>query len=448
MRDTLGDAARVVNTATVKQGGVLGFFSRDCVEVTVVVPVKGANRTRTAVERRYDSAGREEAAPVQTSDAKLLMMEQLLREAQQRMGNANDAAPVGNRTACTSEPPTRSAPRLASSGAKSGAQFSAIVDDAPPREMIAGGPAPVLPFPKRKPEPDADHTAMKEELREMREMLQVLYAEHPEAGLPLETAPSYRQLVDRGMSRKGAAALITAALKGSDPELLRDPRIFRERLYFQLRKSVPTTGGVLLPMGERRVVAFCGATGVGKTTNLAKLAAQFSLRGHARVALLTMDTYRVAAPEQLRVYANIMGIPMRVCNDEEEVSQAIKAFHDYDLVLIDTAGGSQFNLEQIHELKGMLRAAAPHEVLLVMAANTTLEDLRNVYANFGCLGPTAALFTKLDETRQYGVMLNLLVEAQLPLSYVSVGQNVPDDIRAATPAIIASLAMEGKMNCD
>jgi flagellar biosynthesis protein FlhF len=152
----------------------------------------------------------------------------------------------------------------------------------------------------------------------------------------------------------------------------------------------------------------------------------------------------VGAPEQLRVYANIIGLPMRIANDAKEASEALKAFQDYDLVFVDTAGGSQFNLEQINELKGLLQVVRPHETALVMSATTQLEDLRNVTANFACLQPNSVTFTKLDETRQYGAMFSMLVESGLPLGYVSVGQNVPDDLRIATPAMIANLVLEGK----
>ena len=130
-------------------------------------------------------------------------------------------------------------------------------------------------------------------------------------------------------------------------------------------------------------------------------------------------------------------------NDAKELRGALAEFRDFDLVLMDTAGSSQFNLEQINELKAMLQAARPDEIFLVMSASTQLDDLRNVAANYRCVNPTSALFSKLDETRQYGAMFSMLVEAGLPLSYLSVGQNVPDDFRVAAPNMLANLIMGG-----
>jgi flagellar biosynthesis protein FlhF len=175
------------------------------------------------------------------------------------------------------------------------------------------------------------------------------------------------------------------------------------------------------------------------------LAAYYTVRERARVALVTADTYRVAATDQLKVYANIIGLPMRVVHDGAEMEAALEAFQGYDLVLVDTAGGSQFNLEQINELKGMMRCARPHETLLVMSASTPLDDMRNIVSNFKCCNPTAVLFTKVDETRQYGALLSVMAETGLPLSYLSVGQNVPDDIRIASPAMVANLILEGTL---
>jgi flagellar biosynthesis protein FlhF len=276
-------------------------------------------------------------------------------------------------------------------------------------------------------------------------MMEVLYAESPGAGLPSEFAPHYRALIERGVSRKVAAVLIGAVVKNCDLAIMRDKRVFAERLHTEIRKIVHGTGGLAVQAGECRVVAVCGATGVGKTTNLAKLAAYFSVRERARVALITSDTYRVAAAEQLRVYANIIGIPMKIAHAESDMEEALREYAGYDLVLIDTAGGSQFNLEQINELKGGLRAARPHETILVMSACTPLADMRNIVANFNCCNPTSVLFTKLDETRQYGAMLSVLAESGLPMSYLSTGQNVPDDICLASPAIMANLILEGRI---
>jgi len=127
-----------------------------------------------------------------------------------------------------------------------------------------------------------------------------------------------------------------------------------------------------------------------------------------------------------------------------EMMKALELYREMDIVLMDSAGGSQFNLEQINELRGLFYAAKLHECFLCVQAGATLEDLRSVVSNFACLRPSSLLVTKLDETRQYGSLLSLAIESQLPLSYLTNGQNVPDDIRTAAPEMVAKLILEGR----
>ncbi|MCF6284942.1 MAG: flagellar biosynthesis protein FlhF [Candidatus Hydrogenedentes bacterium] len=417
-----GPEALVINTAEVQEGGIFGFFGRKMVEVTASVPTNtlaSQGRRPSAAERRYVAASKT-APPSGASKAPgetVEYFEKLVRDAQHRM----NAKPAEKSTAAARPP---AGPRRA-----------------PVASQAA--PSPVLPFPT--PESRAQTPEVHRELQEIREMMEVLYAESPGAGLPAEFAPHYRTLIERGVARKVAAVLIGGVVKNSDLHLMREKRVFLERLHMEIRKLLHGTGGLALQGGTCRVVALCGPTGVGKTTNLAKLAAYYAVRERARVALITTDTYRVAATDQLKVYANIIGLPMKIVQDPKEMAEALQAFQSYDLVLVDTAGGSQFNLEQINELKGVLLSARPHETLLVMSAGTPLDDMRNILSNFKCCTPTAVLFTKVDETRQYGALLSVMAESGLPLSYLSTGQNVPDDICIASPATVANLILEGTL---
>src|SRR5690606_37462039 len=133
---------------------------------------------------------------------------------------------------------------------------------------------------------------------------------------------------------------------------------------------------------------------------------------------VTADTYRVAAPEQLRVYANIIGLDLEVANDPREMAAAIRKFRGHDLVLIDTAGGSPYNEEQLQEMADVVTAAQPDEVMLVVSALTPLEDMRATLSRFSLLQPTSMVFTKLDETRRFGALVCLANESGLPLSYL------------------------------
>lgn len=196
-----------------------------------------------------------------------------------------------------------------------------------------------------------------------------------------------------------------------------------------------------------KVVFFVGPTGVGKTTTIAKIASRFCVDEKKKVALLTADTYRIAAAEQLRTYANILEVPFRVIYSVEEVEQALQEFIDYDYILVDTAGHSHNNEVQrenmsqfIHSLDGK----AEKEVYLVVSATTKYRDLLNIADTYIGITDYKLIFTKLDETTTLGNLLNLKLHTGAPLSYVTCGQNVPDDIENFNPQKTVKLLLGGK----
>lgn len=185
-----------------------------------------------------------------------------------------------------------------------------------------------------------------------------------------------------------------------------------------------------------KVVFFVGPTGVGKTTTIAKLASRFHVDQEKKVALLTADTYRIAAAEQLRTYANIMDVPFRVIYSKEEVQTAYEDFQGYDYILVDTAGHSHHNEVQrqnmntfIHSLDGI----AETETFLVVSATTKYRDLISIADSYSSMADIKLIFTKLDETTTFGNLLNLKLYTGAPLSYVTCGQNVPEDIDKFNP---------------
>jgi flagellar biosynthesis protein FlhF len=188
-----------------------------------------------------------------------------------------------------------------------------------------------------------------------------------------------------------------------------------------VRKPEPKRSG-------SQVICLVGPTGVGKTTTLAKLAAQAVLVGKKRVALVTFDTYRIAAVDQLKTYGEILGIPVEIAFSPAEIRQKLDRLRDYDTVFVDTVGRSQQNAMQLSEIKAFTDAVSADEVFLVQSATTRYDIMVEVTKNYLQAKPTALLFTKLDEARVYGPLLNLLLETGLPLSYLTNGQNVPDDI--------------------
>lgn len=185
-----------------------------------------------------------------------------------------------------------------------------------------------------------------------------------------------------------------------------------------------------------KVVIFIGPTGVGKTTTIAKIASRYAVEQKKKVALLTMDTYRIAAAEQLRTYANILMVPFRVVYTEEEMLTAVQDFQDYDYILMDTAGHSPQNREQLGSMKQLLGRAkktAECYFYLVLSATTKYKDLKKIADSYSQIADYRLIFTKLDETEALGNLLNLRLYTDASIAYVTYGQNVPDDIEVFNP---------------
>lgn len=205
-----------------------------------------------------------------------------------------------------------------------------------------------------------------------------------------------------------------------------------EHLQRSVARDIKLSGPIQLHPGQRRVVALVGPTGVGKTTTAAKLAAGFRIGSKRRVGLLTIDTFRIAAVQQLQAYAQIMDLPMVVVESAEQMRGAIDKLGDVDLVLIDTAGRSPKGDMHIESLANSLRCAQPDETHLVISATSTSAVVQSAIEGFAATRPTSAILTKLDETPYTAAVLSAITDPDtspgLPISYITNGQHVPEDI--------------------
>ncbi|RLC25733.1 MAG: protein FlhF [Deltaproteobacteria bacterium] len=212
------------------------------------------------------------------------------------------------------------------------------------------------------------------------------------------------------------------------------------RVEKEIMRSIEVTDPFATDNGGRVVAALVGTTGVGKTTTIAKLAARLMLGAKKDVGLISIDTYRVGAIEQLRAYADILGIPCYQAFKRKDLAFALRRMAQKDVVLIDTAGRSQYDTSRIRELKRMMTLDQRISVHLLLSASTRRSEMRRTVESFMPLNLETYIFTKIDETGKIGPVVNQIMETKFPVSYLTNGQNVPDDIeRASRERILARL---------
>jgi flagellar biosynthesis protein FlhF len=265
---------------------------------------------------------------------------------------------------------------------------------------------------------------------------------HQSPNIPEDLFDYYMQLVSNEVSEEIAGEIVKTIHRQVRPEHLAQPDFVREKIAEQLEKMLPTSGPLVRKKTQGpHVVALIGPTGVGKTTTLAKLAANLKLREKHRVGMITLDTYRIAAVDQLKRYADIIGSPLRVVNGGEDLREVIRSMSDFDFLLIDTAGRSPNDALKLNELKGLLAVAEPDEVHLVLSSTASSECLQLAAARFGDVRVDKVIFTKLDEAAHVGVLLNVIRKINKSLSYITTGQDVPDDIEVGKGRRLAQLIL-------
>lgn len=248
-------------------------------------------------------------------------------------------------------------------------------------------------------------------------------------------------LVDQGIDDEAAATIARFAAPQMSDRQRQEPQLCREFLTDTVANLVQTTGPLWQRGDAQKRISLIGPTGVGKTTTIAKLAAEAITQAGARVALVTIDTYRIAAVEQLKVYGEIMGLPVEVVLSPEQLQEAFRRHRDKDLILIDTAGRSPRDGERIAELNEFLGQDSQVENCLVLAAPTDERLQQKSLEAFSLLPISRLIFTKLDETDRCGALINLPTRNNLPLAYLTNGQQVPEDLLLAEPDRVAQLVM-------
>ena len=285
-----------------------------------------------------------------------------------------------------------------------------------------------------------DQAPQLEDLHGLAEQIRQGNCHIAESPLPESLFQVYTDLIESDIEEELAQQLIEKIR--NLPQLAETtPASCRAKIARMLEDDLAVTGPIQTASGQGRIVALVGPTGVGKTTTIAKLAANYRLRENKRVGLITVDTYRIAAVEQLRTYADIIDLPMEVVSTPREMREAVARMRDLDLVLMDTAGRSPRDEVKIQELKSLLAESNPDEVHLVLSAVSGARSLASTAECFAGVGTTALIVTKIDEATVLGNLLSVVRSCRLPISYLTDGQNVPDDIQVANSPELAQMIL-------
>ena len=391
IRSDLGKDAVILNTKEIRSGGFLGFFGKKKIEVVAAIDTNSSSNSN-----KVGFGVKGESKPTATS-AK--------------------SPPV----------PTKLAP-------------IAVMD-----EPLPFVPDVIFPNETRVPPKvvSEKEDTLLAEIRQMKEMMQKL--SQRKTGIVEEQNPILSQLEQRLLDQEVHSELVRQMIdtvmdetaSSGDPLTKQQAyQAVRSQLHHLLKPS-----SIKTVAATTKVVHFVGPTGVGKTTTIAKLAAEQVLKHHRKVGFITSDTYRIAAVEQLKTYATILNIPLEVVFSPLDLKKAFSVLEDRDIIFMDTAGRNFRNEMYVSELNALLQNRGHSETFLVLSLTTKYKDMKAITNNFSKFKLDKVLFTKMDETDTFGSIVNLVNDFSLQLSYLANGQNVPDDIFEADEAHIIDLIL-------
>ncbi|MDO4673551.1 flagellar biosynthesis protein FlhF [Campylobacter sp.] len=261
--------------------------------------------------------------------------------------------------------------------------------------------------------------------------------------IPPEFASIYKQAKESGMLENHLEAIMKATIENMPASMKTNKEAVQRYFYSLLRNILPCR--VEGELKKQKIMMLVGPTGVGKTTTLAKLAFRYAYGDKRyKTGIITLDTYRIGAVEQLFQYAKMMKLPIIDSIEPKDLDEAIKSLSSCEVILVDTIGNSQYDQSKLAKTKEFLtHANAEIDVNLVISANTKFEDLMEIYKNFSFLDIDTLIITKFDESKLFGNIFSLIYETNIPLSFFSVGQEVPDDLEVANSDFLVRCILEG-----
>ncbi|MGO0061705.1 flagellar biosynthesis protein FlhF [Brevibacillus fluminis] len=451
IRIDLGKDAIILNTKPVKTGGFMGLFSKRQIEVIAAVDAKQANDrsekggpaqaaapvnsyvAKQAYQRTVGSSSPETTEtkrpqPVKAAASPAIAVAELAAPAEASL----QQAAVQEKAEMDQTPRTASIPQ---------AEAAIARVESPPQQvasMSAGAEGQKLKQAVAQPSGD-----LAQELRDMRHVFQKLLLK-PDGTEVLPDA--LRKVRDRLMEQELLPELSMVVLQEMTKRLEKTESLADEEANQLAATVIQEQVAAAAPVSTHisrttKVAFFFGPTGVGKTTTIAKLAADAMLKERRKVGFITTDTFRIGAVEQLKTYANILNVPLEVVFAAKDLPIAMDRLAHCDLIFVDTAGRNYRNNEYVKGIMDLLEKETDSENYLILSLTSRYSDMKPIVQNFQDVSIHKVIFTKADETMIFGSILNVTHEFGLKLSYITIGQNVPDDIVIATPEVVASLIL-------
>jgi len=429
VRRQIGAGAVILHTRQYKKGGFLGLGAKQVVEVTAADGQQLGRQNRSRARARTGGGA--------------------------SSGRAARSARAGASSASRSPEPESDQPtgdliRRTYAAARAELAGQQPAAEAAPSASQGSSAATVAPA------PGGDSQQLAREMEAVKRMVGQVMRQQQQGGASYHASSDqlqqqYLALLEQEVTQELAGEIIDRVHSQLSEADRRDASACREAVQRALAEWVPTAAHPdrLEPTGDGRprTIALVGPTGVGKTTTIAKLAATFKIKQGYSVGLVTLDTYRIAAVEQLRTYAGIIGLELEVASNASELQRALQRCQGCDVVLIDTAGRSQRNEHRLSELAHCLEAAEPHEVHLVLSSTCSEAVLEQTIERFSAIRTDRIIFTKLDEAVTFGVVLNVAKRVNKQLSYITTGQEVPHQIEPGRGQRLAGLLLgEGELS--
>lgn len=413
-RDSMGKEAVVVNIKTIKPRGIMSFFKKPTIEVTAALEEKD---TTPQSEGRRMVSDNVSASDDDGKDIIKAIDEIRIREERKKMsqeGTVKSNIPTKN-------PYFKKLDGNSETGRKEDNELEKKLESL--QHLLE------------------ENLSQTEKVKAKNEEIDV---PDDETDIEIYAKLIYNKLLDYEVDEKYANMIVDEIDKNVNANTSLDYVV--STVYQKMILKMGEPKPIKLTSAKPKVVFFIGPTGVGKTTTIAKIASKFALEEKCRVAMLTADTYRIAATDQLKTYANILNVPFKVVYSGDEIKTAVEEYSDYDLILIDTAGHSHQNEKQLDDTKkltGSIQDGEQKEIFLVLSATTKYKDLLRIADSYKEIPGYKLIFTKLDETTYYGNILNLKLYTDADLSYLTCGQNVPDDIEKIDPQKIVKQLLGG-----